>query len=88
MFAEITITELESIPSFSDTSRMLHGQAAGAQQEYSMEDSEGVFFIGAHKAPSNFWDGLIDDIRIYNRALSSEEIAGLGGRTQPFDEPF
>jgi hypothetical protein len=32
--------------------------------------------------------GLLDDVYIYDRALSNAEIAGLAGRTQPFDEPF
>jgi len=32
--------------------------------------------------------GLIDDARIYDRALSYGEIAWLAGRTKPFDKPF
>jgi hypothetical protein len=32
--------------------------------------------------------GKIDDVRIYNRALTQEEIAWLAGRTKPFDKPF
>jgi len=32
--------------------------------------------------------GLVDDVRIYNRALSPEEIAGLAGRTTPLYAPF
>jgi hypothetical protein len=35
-----------------------------------------------------FFNGQIDDVRIYDRVLSAEEAAGLAGRTQPFDEPF
>jgi len=41
--------------------------------------------------PSNndrFFMGLIDDVRIYDRALTPEEIAWLAGRTKPFDKPF
>jgi hypothetical protein len=34
------------------------------------------------------WDGLIDDVRIYNYALSYDEVAWLAGRTEPFDKPF
>jgi hypothetical protein len=34
------------------------------------------------------WDGLIDDIRIYDRVLSEAEIAGLAGRMLPFDRGF
>jgi hypothetical protein len=35
-----------------------------------------------------FITGLIDDARIYDRALTPEEAAGLGGRTEPFDKAF
>ncbi|MHC4488358.1 MAG: LamG domain-containing protein [Planctomycetota bacterium] len=37
--------------------------------------------------PPNF-HGLLDDVQIYSRALSQEEIAWLAGRKQPFDKPF
>ena len=50
------------------------GEAAGAPREDSMEDSEGVFYIGAHKGLGNIWDGLLDDIRIYNHALTKTDI--------------
>jgi len=36
---------------------------------------------------SEGWEGLIDGVRIYSRALSDEEAAGLAGRTLPFDRP-
>ena len=39
-------------------------------------------------APSHFFTGQIDDVRIYNRALSLDEIAWLAGATKPFDKPF
>jgi hypothetical protein len=32
--------------------------------------------------------GSIDDVRIYDRVLSQEEIALLAGRIEPFDKPF
>jgi len=31
-----------------------------------------------------FITGLIDDARIYERALTPEEAVGLGGQTEPF----
>jgi len=34
------------------------------------------------------FDGLIDDARIYDRALFWAELAWLAGRTKPFDKPF
>ncbi len=35
-----------------------------------------------------FFGGALDDVRIYRRALTPEETAGLAGRTEPFDKPF
>jgi len=35
-----------------------------------------------------FFNGQIDDVRIYDRALSAEEPAWLAGRTMSFDRPF
>ncbi len=35
-----------------------------------------------------FFLGLIDDVHIYDRVLSVEEIAWLAGRTLPYDKPF
>ena len=55
----------------------VNGEPAGAPREDSMEDSEGVFYIGCHKALGNIWDGLLDDIRIYSHALSEAEITKL-----------
>ena len=38
---------------------------------------EGDIFIGSKNISSGFFAGLIDDVRIYNRVLSSEEITTL-----------
>ena len=35
------------------------------------------FFIGAEQGDLNFWHGRISDVRVYNRSLTSKEIAGL-----------
>jgi len=32
--------------------------------------------------------GDIDDVRIYERVLTHDEVAGLAGKTLPFDKPF
>ena len=34
------------------------------------------------------FQGLIDDVRIYDRVLTQEEVASLAGRTKAFDKPF
>jgi len=39
-------------------------------------------------APSHFFFGEIDEVRIYNRALSQAEAAWLAGKTAPFAKPF
>ena len=37
---------------------------------------------------SNWLDGLIDEVRIYNRAVSDGEALGLAGVTKPIDKPL
>jgi hypothetical protein len=37
---------------------------------------------------SEFWDGAVDDVRIYSEALSAEEIAWLAGRRLPIHKPL
>ncbi|HUS73131.1 MAG TPA: LamG-like jellyroll fold domain-containing protein [Sedimentisphaerales bacterium] len=49
-----------------------------------------AFTIGSNSmGAENFnYAGLMDDFRLYDRALSEGEIAWLGGVTKPFDKPF
>jgi hypothetical protein len=45
--------------------------------------------IGSHPSlDDRFFIGAIDDVRIYERVLTEEEIAWLAGRIKPFDKPF
>jgi len=45
-------------------------------------------YIGDNaEATGRYWCGLIDDLRIYSRALSQAEIASLAGRTSTFSIP-
>jgi len=55
----------------------VNGEPAGASRLDSMEDSQGIFYIGAHKALGNIWYGLLDDLRIYSHALSETELLRL-----------
>ena len=66
----------------------VNGRPAGPATIKNVEDSEGTFYIGCQKTPTNFWDGLLDDIRIYGRPLSDGEVAGLAGQTKPLAKPF
>ncbi|MCH7557674.1 MAG: discoidin domain-containing protein [Planctomycetes bacterium] len=46
------------------------------------------FQIGVYGWQVDYFDGIIDDVRIYDYALSLEDVAWLAGRTEPFDKPF
>ena len=35
-----------------------------------------------------FWNGAVDEVRIYRDALSADEVAWLAGRTAPMHKPF
>jgi hypothetical protein len=37
---------------------------------------------------NEFWDGAVDDVRIYNHALSPAEVAAVAGQTQPRHKAF
>jgi hypothetical protein len=63
----------------------INGEPAGEPAEMSMEDSEGTYFIGCHKNLTNFWDGLIDDVRLYNHAVTQVELpAIMKGEKYPY----
>jgi hypothetical protein len=60
------------------------------EAEGELQDSGDIASIGRQydDGEDRFWVGTVDDVRIYNRALTPEEAAGLAGRTEPFDKPF
>ena len=51
--------------------------------------STGTFKIGRDPIEVNyFWMGALDDIHVYNRVLSQEEILWVMGQTEPVIKPF
>ncbi|HEC02182.1 MAG TPA: LamG domain-containing protein, partial [Phycisphaerales bacterium] len=50
--------------------------------------AQSPLWIGGSQSVTEFYPGQLDDVRIYDRTLTQEEIAWLAGRTQPFDKPF
>jgi len=46
------------------------------------------FQIGLYGWPDAYFWGLIDEVRVYNRALSAGEALWLAGITNPIDKPF
>jgi hypothetical protein len=61
----------------------LNGQPVRSGELAGYHSSEDDLLIGANEWPSTgdvpqgFWDGLIGEVRIYNRALSPEEVQAL-----------
>ena len=54
----------------------VNGEPAGDPGARGMESCEGNYFIGRHKtfAAGTVWTGILDELRIYNRALTTEEV--------------
>ena len=51
--------------------------------------STGTFKLGrGESATSYFWLGAMDDVQVYNRVLSQEEILWVMGQTTPVAKPF
>jgi hypothetical protein len=44
--------------------------------------------VGKREDNVNVFPGAVDEVRVYDRALLPEEIAGLAGRTEPLHKPF
>ncbi|MCP4456083.1 MAG: hypothetical protein GY809_31895 [Planctomycetes bacterium] len=80
----------------SDTLQMyVNGEAAGAEGTRAMETCAGGYFMGTHKglATGTRWPGDVDDVRLYNRALTAEQFqkvmigaAELAGAPAPANE--
>jgi len=56
----------------------------------SFESADTSVYIGQYDRDNSNsqFKGTIDEVRIYDRALSQAEIAWLSGMTKPFDKPF
>ncbi|MCP4452830.1 MAG: LamG domain-containing protein, partial [Planctomycetes bacterium] len=48
----------------------------------------GQIGMGGNRGFTEHFKGVIDDVRVYNRALSAAEVAGLSGMTQSFPKSF
>jgi len=44
--------------------------------------------IGCYGWQNDYFDGMIDELHLYNRALSPEEALFMAGKTQPVHKPF
>ncbi len=51
------------------------------QQSWPQEITTGSLLIGAYTGPQLYFDGLVDEVRIYNQALSADEVEHLYNST-------
>ena len=74
-----------------DKALYVNGRLVGESTAAFVLNTESPLRIGAGatEGPGDyFFQGMLDDVRIYNRAMSAEEVAGLAGRTEPLHKPF
>ncbi len=64
----------------------IDGEPSGTPAQVGSEDSEGDYLIGTNKGLDGRWiNGLVDDLRLYNHALSEVEILGaMQGERYPY----
>ncbi len=74
---------------YDGTTVAWYGDGALVSSEAWVLDTQDNFQMGqrAHAAGGNF-PGSIDEVRIYDKALSAEEIAWLAGRRLPIHKPL
>ena len=59
----------------------VNGVSLGNQTVQALSDSTTASSLAAYLASSNFFAGTIDDVRIYNRVLSSDDVSELAAYT-------
>jgi hypothetical protein len=65
----------------------LNGVEAQRIDSTALNAGAGPFRIGNNQW-DQFYEGMIDEVRLYDYVLSLGEVGWLAGRTEPFDEPF
>jgi hypothetical protein len=66
----------------------LNGVEAQRIDSTALNAGAGPFRIGNNQWADQFYEGQIDEVRVYDYVLSLDEVAWLAGRTLPFDKPF
>jgi hypothetical protein len=64
----------------------IDGESTDSHTTSVESNDSGDYLIGCHKALGNFWPGLLDDLRIFNHALTKAEILAAmeGGQDYPY----
>lgn len=59
-----------------------NGQLGGSTASSDTQVITGTLTVGRGYSPSPFWSGSLDDVRVYNRALSAAEVKALYNATK------
>jgi hypothetical protein len=60
----------------------------GSDTAYNLQPDADVCIGCRADTKTRFWPGALDEVRIYDRVLTSAEVAGLAGKTKPVHQPF
>jgi Concanavalin A-like lectin/glucanases superfamily/F5/8 type C domain len=84
------VLDSDGTPDATESALYVDGilEANSATLDEPINTAAGVVRIGLAPWHNRPFNGLIDDVRIYSRPLSNEELAGLAGRTIPLYKPF
>jgi len=75
--------------SFDGTTVRWHGDGRlVGSDDVDNVNTPGLVHMGKRDDNDNHFPGLVDDVRIYDIALSSDEIAWLAGKRTPMHKPF
>ncbi|MHC4355514.1 MAG: LamG domain-containing protein, partial [Planctomycetota bacterium] len=88
----VTVRENVTI-SYPDVILYLNGMddtrpTTDADPVFNITAAEDVSIGRRPSIDDRYFIGQIDDVRIYDRALTQEDVTWLSGRIEPFDKPF
>jgi len=66
----------------------VNGEPTASESASLETNDDGDYLIGCHKALGNLWDGLIDDIRIFDHALTKDQILAVMEGTEGYPFAF
>lgn len=70
------------------TARLYAGGIEVASEPKTWDLVPSRAYVGQQVNEAEFWDGAVDEVRLYDRALTAEELAWLAGRRMPIHAPF
>jgi hypothetical protein len=78
----------EGLAIYVDGQSVVTGGSAISEDSYGSSTYGFNIGTGVFDATGNWLNGQVDEVRVYSRALSQDEIAWLAGKTAPFTQPL